>query len=78
MLYTSDNNKLTIALFKNNNYVSHPFSDFVGSCDGPISKMRNPVLSQPHSVSLIDLDGDCLADLFLTLEEADDSSQKYL
>lgn len=36
---------------------------------GCISKrMPDAVLSQPHSASLIDLDGDCISDLFLTVQ----------
>ena len=48
------------------------------SCAGsPASSLVNPVLSAPHSVSMVDFDGDCMADLFLTLEEAGDPEKKY-
>ena len=29
--------------------------------------IENPVLTTPHSVSMVDFDGDCLSDLFLTV-----------
>ena len=44
--------------------------------EGCMSKTLSSVeLSLPHSASLIDLDGDCISDLFLTVK--DTSSDKY-
>jgi hypothetical protein len=38
--------------------------------EGCISKsLAKQKLTTPHSASLIDLDGDCLSDLFLTVED---------
>ena len=34
-------------------------------------------LSSPHSVSLIDFDGDCLSDLFLTVTDASSGKNYY-
>jgi len=43
-------------------------------CGGFTSQVETPSLTTPHSVSMIDFDGDCLSDLFLTVE--DESSNK--
>lgn len=37
------------------------------SCDGLTSPLKNVELTTPHSVSMLDFDGDCLADLFITI-----------
>jgi hypothetical protein len=47
------------------------------TCNGVKSKVTNPSLTTPHSVSMIDFDGDCLADLFLTVQDEGDPSKKY-
>ena len=37
------------------------------TCGGLASPVAAPELTTPHSVSMLDLDGDCLSDLFLTV-----------
>jgi hypothetical protein len=41
------------------------------------SLIESPELTTPHSVSMIDFDGDCLSDLFMTVQEQDNPSKKY-
>jgi hypothetical protein len=36
-------------------------------CGGLESLIKKPELTTPHSVSMIDFDGDCLSDLFVTV-----------
>jgi hypothetical protein len=36
-------------------------------CGGAKSRIEAPELTTPHSVSMIDFDGDCLSDLFMTV-----------
>ena len=36
-------------------------------CGGITSMIEEPELTTPHSVSMIDFDGDCMSDLFLTV-----------
>lgn len=75
--------KLSVAIFNSqkNTYDIVAFHDVMidkETChDGPKSPLVNPILSSPHSVSMVDFDGDCMADLFLTLQEADDPDKKY-
>ena len=50
------------------NFISQPFSDFIitnqqdSSCFDPAP---NDIFSEPHSNSFVDLDGDCMPDIFL-------------
>ena len=37
------------------------------NCGGVESQIDDPVLTNPHSVALIDFDADCMSDLFLTV-----------
>jgi len=37
------------------------------TCGGVQSAVSNPELTTPHSVSMLDFDGDCMSDLFLTV-----------
>lgn len=46
-------------------------------CGGKQSKITKPELTTPHSVSMIDFDGDCLSDFFLTVQEQDQPNKKY-
>ena len=41
------------------------------------SKIDAPMLTTPHSVSMVDFDGDCMADLFITIEDENDPSKKH-
>ena len=76
--------KLTVAIFNSQKdaYDLVSFHDVMidqETCHGsPKSPLVNPILSSPHSVSMVDFDGDCMSDLFLTLQEADDPDKKYL
>ena len=38
--------------------------------------IENPMLTTPHSVSMPDFDGDCMSDLFLTIQDEHDPSKK--
>ena len=46
----------------------------VGCISSKISKKK---LSTPHSVSMIDLDGDCMSDLFLTITDKNTGKSYY-
>lgn len=46
-------------------------------CGGLESLIQKPELTTPHSISMIDFDGDCLSDLFITVQEQDNPSKKY-
>jgi len=37
------------------------------NCGGVQSRIENPEMTTPHSAAMIDFDGDCMADLFLTV-----------
>lgn len=41
------------------------------------SKIKGKKLSIPHSVSMIDLDGDCMSDLFLTVTDVSNGKSYY-
>ena len=47
------------------------------NCGGVQSLIKSPILSTPHSVSMVDLDGDCIADLFLTLVDEANPERKF-
>lgn len=47
------------------------------SCGGLASPLAAPELTTPHSVSMVDFDGDCLSDLFLTVQDPEKPSKKY-
>jgi hypothetical protein len=36
-------------------------------CGGFTSQIKKPMLTTPHSVSMVDFDGDFMSDLFLTV-----------
>jgi len=40
-------------------------------------QLKNKRLTTPHSTSLIDLDGDCISDLFVTVEDQDTKKKYY-
>ena len=73
--------KLEVAIFnsKTGVYDVSNFKDTMvdPTCGGVNSKVTNPSLTTPHSVSMIDFDGDCLSDLFLTIQDDDNPSKKY-
>ena len=46
-------------------------------CGGLKSKIQTPELTTPHSISMVDFDGDCMSDLFLTVQEQDNPNKKY-
>ena len=46
-------------------------------CGGLTSQIAAPQLTTPHSVSMVDFDGDCMADLFLTVQDASKSKVYY-
>ena len=68
-LYNSETHKYDIGNFREQ--MVDP------SCGGAKSKIVAPELTTPHSVSMIDFDGDCLSDLFMTVQEQDNPSKKY-
>lgn len=45
-------------------------------CNGLNSLTKEPKLTTPHSVSMVDFDGDCLADLFMTVQD-EKTGQKF-
>ena len=47
------------------------------SCGGVPSQIAAPQLTTPHSVSMLDFDGDCMSDLFLTVQDASKSKVFY-
>jgi hypothetical protein len=70
-LDTSGKGKLSVAIFNTSNQ-AYDISNFKETmvdpdCGGFSSQVEAPSLSTPHSVSMIDFDGDCLADLFMTV-----------
>lgn len=52
---------------------SRPFTDYLSKEADCLSPEPNAALSIPHSASFLDLDGDCMPDLFLTKERQDTS-----
>ena len=71
--------KLSVALY-NKDTNTYDISDFVETlvdkdCGGAASVVAKPMLTTPHTVSLIDFDGDCLADLFITIQDEDDPTR---
>jgi hypothetical protein len=70
-----------VALYNSNTheYEVSPFRESMvdPECGGKQSLVTKPELTTPHSVSMIDFDGDCLSDLFLTVQEQDAPNKKY-
>ena len=63
--------KLNVALY-NTEKQTYDVSDFKTTmvdpeCGGFTSQIDAPMLTTPHSVSMVDFDGDCMSDLFLTV-----------
>ena len=63
--------KLSVAIF-NTTMQTYDVGNFKEkmvdpNCGGFQSQLEAPQLTTPHSVSMVDFDGDCLADLFLTV-----------
>ena len=46
-------------------------------CGGKKSQIENAELTTPHSVSMVDFDGDCMSDLFMTVQEENNPNKKY-
>jgi hypothetical protein len=44
-------------------------------CGGLTSVIDNPMLTTPHSVSMPDFDGDCMSDLFITIQGENDPNR---
>jgi len=53
---------------------TRPFHSSLYMLDDPVclSPAPSSVLSRPHSAAFLDLDGDCMPDLFLTVETFDE------
>ena len=52
--------------------------DSEGNDDGCISKqIENKRMTVPHSTALVDFDGDCLADLFVTIQDLTTGKKYY-
>ena len=49
------------------------FSTYLASDQACLTPDTNSALSIPHSAAFLDLDGDCMPDLFLTNERPDSS-----
>jgi len=75
------NGKLNVAIYneETNKYDVGGFRDLMvdKNCGGAKSRIEAPELTTPHSVSMVDFDGDCLSDLFMTVQEQDNPSKKY-
>ena len=73
--------RLNVAIFsteKNSYEISNFKSTLVNEdCGGLTSPIENPILTTPHTISRPDFDGDCIADLFLTVKDENDPSKKY-
>ena len=73
--------KLQVAIYnqETHNYELGLFRDKMvdPDCGGKTSMISKPMLTTPHSVSMLDFDGDCMSDLFLTVEEQDNPGKKY-
>ena len=65
------NGKLNVAIYneETNKYDVGGFRDLMvdKNCGGAKSRIEAPELTTPHSVSMVDFDGDCLSDLFMTV-----------
>lgn len=72
--------RLNVAIFmpNKNEYDIHNFKNALvdEDCGGLTSQIENPLLSTPHSVAMPDFDGDCMSDLFITVEDEKDGSNK--
>jgi len=65
------NGKINVAIY-NQTKQAYTISNFKDTmvdpeCGGFTSPIEAPMLTTPHSVSMVDFDGDCLSDLFLTV-----------
>lgn len=61
-----------VKVYKVSDGSSKLFSEqYLSSEKGCLQPESNAALSTPHSAAFIDLDGDCMPDLFLTKERAD-------
>jgi hypothetical protein len=72
--------RLNVAIYMpdKNAYDVHNFKNAMvdEDCQGLTSVIDNPMLTTPHSVSMPDFDGDCMSDLFLTIQDEHDPSKK--
>jgi len=73
--------RLNVALFneKTGKYDVGNFRNMMvdQDCGGATRALESPRLTTPHSVSMPDFDGDCMSDLFLTVEDESDPSKKF-
>lgn len=72
---------MNVALF-NSATQTYDVSDFRSTmvdpeCGGFTSQIDAPMLTTPHSVSMVDFDGDCMADLFMTVQDESKSKVYY-
>ena len=73
-MYTDTSGELTIGIISGSQFKKSKFNtEFVLSSDqDPFCKDPNDdPISTPHSNSFLDLDGDCMPDLFLTKKASD-------
>lgn len=72
--------RLNVGIYmpEKNAYDVHNFKNAMvdEDCQGLSSIMEKPMLTTPHSVSMPDFDGDCMSDLFITLQDEEDPSKK--
>lgn len=73
--------KLNVAIFnpETKKYEIGNFKDTMvdPECGGLASPLAAAELTTPHSVSMVDFDGDCMADLFITVQDPDRPSRKF-
>lgn len=78
---TTRKGRLNVAIYMpdKNSYDIHSFKDAMvdDDCGGLSSPVDMPMLTSPHSVSRPDFDGDCMSDLFLTIQDQNDPSKKF-
>lgn len=78
---TRQNGKLNVALYNpdTNRYDIGNFRELMvdPECGGVQSMIDNPEMTTPHSAAMLDFDGDCMADLFLTVQDSDNPNKKY-
>jgi hypothetical protein len=56
---------------------SRPFTSYLSKEASCLEPESNAGMSIPHSASFLDLDGDCMPDLFLTKQRSIDSTLFY-
>jgi len=77
LIYQSESDGIQVAIgtsSSTSNYVFKPFSDFLLTDADCMSLNSSYTISIPNSNAFIDLDGDCMPDLFLTMTDSTNTS----